>query len=69
MPASNRSKRLFTGAGIPQTWLVNLPDETIELYAGHADGIYRINKSFARGEEAQAHDIADLRVNVADALR
>jgi len=59
---------LYAKAGIPEAWLVNLPDETIELYAEPADGIYQVNQIFRRGEEAQAHGNSDLRVSVADIL-
>lgn len=67
---SDRSYKmpLYAKAGIQEAWLVNLPGETIELYAEPADGVYQISKSFQRGEEAQAHSVADLRVNVADVL-
>jgi Uma2 family endonuclease len=67
---SDRSYKmpLYAKAGIPEVWLVNLADETIELYAEPDDGVYRISKNFKRGEEAQAHAVADLRVNVADIL-
>jgi Uma2 family endonuclease len=56
---------LYAKAGIAEAWLVNLPEESIELYAEPADGAYRITKEFKRSEEAQAHTIADLRVEVA----
>lgn len=67
---SDRSYKmpLYAKAGIPEAWLVNLPDETIELYAEPAGGIYQVSKSFRRGEEAQAYGLADLRVNIADIL-
>ena len=59
---------LYAKAGIPEAWLVNLPDETIELYAEPADGIYQINETFKRGEEARAHSVPDLSVNISDVL-
>lgn len=67
---SDRSYKmpLYAKAGIPEVWLVNLPDETIELYAKPTDGAYQFSKSFRRGEEAQAHSVADLRVPVMDVL-
>lgn len=56
---------LYAKAGIPETWLVNLPEEKIEVYAELADGAYQVSKDFKRGDEAQAQSIPDLRVNVA----
>lgn len=56
---------LYAKAGITEAWLVNLPEESIELYAAPADGAYQFTKEFRRGEEAQAHTIAGLRVEVA----
>jgi Uma2 family endonuclease len=59
---------LYAKAGVEEAWLVNLPDETIELYAEPTGGIYQVSKSFKRGEEVQAHAVAGLRVNVTDIL-
>ncbi|HEX8491977.1 MAG TPA: Uma2 family endonuclease [Pyrinomonadaceae bacterium] len=56
---------LYAKAGIVEAWLVNLPEESIELYAEPADGAYQFTKEFKHGEEAQAHTIAGLRVGVA----
>jgi Uma2 family endonuclease len=59
---------LYAKAGIEEAWLVNLPEERIELYAEPADGVYQTTNNFARGEEVQSHGLADLRVNVANVL-
>lgn len=59
---------LYAKAGIPEAWIINLQDETIELYAEPVGGLYQSTKTFKRGEEAQAHTMADLRVEVADIL-
>jgi Uma2 family endonuclease len=59
---------LYAKAGIKEAWLVNLPEEKIELYAEPANGAYQITREFKRGEEAQAHSLADLRVNVAQMI-
>jgi Uma2 family endonuclease len=67
---SDRSYKmpLYAKAGIKEAWLVNLPDERIELYAEPADGAYQIKREFKRGEEAQSHGLSDLRVNAAEVL-
>ena len=69
-PESDRAYKLplYAKACIAETWIINLPDETIELYADAEDGAYRINRNFKRGEDAEAHSIADLRIAVADVL-
>jgi Uma2 family endonuclease len=59
---------LYARAGIPEAWLVNLPEERIELFAEPAGGDYQINMIFSRGEEVQSHGVADLRVGVSDVL-
>ncbi len=59
---------LYARAGIPEAWLVNLPEERIEIFAEPAGGIYQINRIFSRGEEVQSHGVADLRVGVSDVL-
>jgi Uma2 family endonuclease len=67
---SDRSYKLplYAKAGIPEVWIVNLPDETIELYAEPASGVYQVSKTFERGEEVQAQGVSELRVGVADIL-
>lgn len=67
---SDRSYKmpLYAKAGIQEAWIVNLPDEKIELYAEPAGDVYQSSQSFKRGEEVQAYGLADLRVNVADVL-
>jgi Uma2 family endonuclease len=67
---SDRSYKmpLYAKAGVQEAWIVNLQDETIELYAEPVDGVYQVSKTFQQGEEVQAHAVADLRVNVADIL-
>lgn len=55
---------LYAKAGIKEVWLVNLPEEKIELYAEPSGGAYQVTRDFKRGEEAQAHSIEGLRVGV-----
>ncbi len=59
---------LYAKAGIAEVWIINLPDETIELYADAKDGTYGIQRNLKRGEDAEAHTIAGLRVAVTDVL-
>ena len=59
---------LYARAGIQEACLVNLPEETIELFAEPVGGAYQTSKVFSRGEELQSHGVADLRCGVADVL-
>ncbi len=56
---------LYAKAGINEAWLVNLPEQRIELYAEPVNGAYQLTQEFKRDEDAQAHTIAGLRVGVA----
>jgi Uma2 family endonuclease len=59
---------LYAAAGIPETWIVNLPDEQIEVYAGPADGTFRVGKHYRRGARAQSHTLDNLSAVVAEVL-
>ena len=56
---------LYAGAGIPEAWLVNLPEECIEVYSDPAGGEYQTVRSYARGEVVRSRSLAALRVSVA----
>ena len=59
---------LYAAAGVPETWIVNLPDEQIEVYAEPAGGTYRVGKHYRRGERAQSHTLDNLSAVVAEVL-
>ncbi|HEY0377723.1 MAG TPA: Uma2 family endonuclease [Pyrinomonadaceae bacterium] len=59
---------LYARAGIPEAWLVNLPEERIELFAEPVGGDYQTSRIFSRSDEVQSHGVADLRVAVSDVL-
>jgi Uma2 family endonuclease len=59
---------LYAKACIAETWIINLPEEAIELYAQPENGAYTINRNFKRGEDAEADTIADLCISVSDVL-
>jgi Uma2 family endonuclease len=59
---------LYARSGIPETWIVNLPEKRIEVYADPAGGIYQTIKSYSRGEEVQSHTLASLRLSVSKVL-
>jgi Uma2 family endonuclease len=59
---------LYARAGVPEVWVVNLPDERVEAYADPAGGDYQTVNSYVRGEELQSRTLAALRVSVAEVL-
>ncbi|HMF57786.1 MAG TPA: Uma2 family endonuclease [Pyrinomonadaceae bacterium] len=67
---SDRSYKipLYAKAGIEEVWLVNLPEEQVELFATPSNGTYQTNRIFKRGDQAQSHTISDLSVAVSDIL-
>jgi Uma2 family endonuclease len=59
---------LYARAGIPEAWVVNLPEECIEVYSDPAGGQYQTVGSYARGRRLQSHTLASLRLSVAKVL-
>src|SRR5256714_14757152 len=56
---SDRSYKipLYAKAGIAEVWLINIPEEQVELFATPVNGAYQISRSFRRGDVAQSHTI------------
>jgi Uma2 family endonuclease len=59
---------LYAAAGIAEVWLVNLPEERIEVYSGPAGGEYQTVRSYIRGRRLQAHTLTALRLSVSKVL-
>ena len=59
---------LYARSGVPEVWVVNLTNETIEAYADPAGGAYQTADSYACGEELRSRALAALRVSVAEVL-
>jgi Uma2 family endonuclease len=59
---------LYARAGIAEAWLVNIPEERVEIYSDPADGAYRRAEVFGRGEEARSHTAEGLAVSVNELL-
>ena len=59
---------LYARAGIPEVWLVNLPDELIEVYRNPADGGYAEITSISRGETLTPLLLPGAGLSVADVL-
>jgi len=59
---------LYAGAGIPEAWVVNLPEERIEVYSDPAGGEYRTARLYTRGRKLQSHTLPSLRLSVSKVL-
>ncbi len=59
---------LYARAGIPEVWLIDLPQDLIEIYAQPADGVYQTQRQARRGEQVTAETISQLMLSVDDVL-
>ena len=59
---------LYARSGVPESWLVNIPEEQVEIYSGPADSAYRRAEVYGRGKEARSHTVEGLAVNVGELL-
>ena len=59
---------LYARAGIPEAWVVNLPEERIEVYSDPVGGEYQTFRSYKRGRRLQSHTLAALRLSVSKVL-
>lgn len=64
----NRKIPLYATAAIPEVWLVNLQNATIELHCHPRDYSFAVVKVFRRGETVVSEILPDLRLSVDDAL-
>lgn len=63
----NKKLPLYAEAKIPEVWLVNLPQEMIEIYTQPVDGTYREIRLVKRGEAVVSQTISNLTLE-ADAV-
>lgn len=59
---------LYARAGIAETWLVNIPEERIEIYSDPAGDAYQRTEVFGRDAEARSHTVEGLAVRVGELL-
>lgn len=57
---------LYARAGVPEVWLVNIPEEAVEIYSEPADDAYRVATRNARGEHAQSATLKELTLSVGE---
>jgi Uma2 family endonuclease len=55
---------LYARAAIPEVWLVNIPEERVEIYSDPSGGSYQRAERFGRGSRAQSRTLETLAVNL-----
>ena len=55
---------LYAAAGIPEAWIVNLPNNIIEIHQQPGMGIYQLTKIYKPGERVQSAVLPDLSFEV-----
>lgn len=68
--AFDRSRKLpkYAEAGIPETWLIDLESEHVEVHFSPKETAYGVAKIFLRGENAVSETLPALNVPVSDIL-
>ncbi len=66
----DRDKKLpiYAEAEIGEVWIINLPNEIIEVHTKPSVGLYQLVKIFSRGEAVQSEILPDIILNVDDIL-
>jgi len=59
---------LYARSGIPEVWLVNIPDQTIEIFSEPRNGKYHIDSEFKRGDMLSSLTILKLSFGVDEVL-
>jgi len=59
---------LYARAGIPESWLVNLPDSVIEVYGEPGPDGYRAIRRVGRGEKLRPMILPDVEITAGDIL-
>lgn len=61
-------REIYAEAGIVEFWLVNLENNTVEVYSHPKNGSYFEMKIYERGEIIRSKHIADLKLKVTDII-
>ena len=60
----NKKFPLYAEAEIPEPWLINLQNETIEIHTAPRGGIYSLIKVLRRGDTLQPETVPNLKIEV-----
>ena len=61
--------RLYAACGVPEYWIVNVADKSIEVHTGPSDGTFAKVDRFERGQTLRPKQFPDVEVRVADVMR
>jgi len=64
-----RKRRLYASCGVPEYWIVNLPERCIEVYTVPEGNAYVRLEKYAPGQAIRLGAFSDVEVRVADVLR
>ncbi len=61
-------RALYAEAEIPEVWIVNLPNNIVEVHQKPSNGIYQLAKIFKRGESVKSEILPNLNLEVDEIL-
>jgi Uma2 family endonuclease len=64
-----RKRRLYASCGVPEYWIVNLPERCIEVYTAPEGNTYARVEKYAPGQSIRLGAFSDVEVRVSDVLR
>lgn len=59
---------MYATAGIPETWIVDLQGEKVEVFTGTEGGRYAGKRAYVRGDEVRSETVPDLSLPVTEIL-
>ncbi|MEZ4222334.1 MAG: Uma2 family endonuclease [Polyangiaceae bacterium] len=62
-------RQLYAEFGVPECWIVNVPERRIEVFTSPTDGAYRDSRSYGPGDCITLGAFSDLTIAVDDVLR
>ena len=60
---------LYAKCGVPEYWIVNIAEKTIEVYTAPGDGTYANVARYQRGQSLRLTQFPDIEVHVSDVMR
>jgi Uma2 family endonuclease len=64
-----RKRRLYASCGVPEYWIVNLPERCIEVYTLPASNVYTRVGKYEPGQSIRLGAFTDVEVRVSDVIR
>lgn len=64
-----RKRRLYASCGVPEYWIVNLPERCIEVYTTPEGSAYARVEKYGPGQSVRLGAFSDVEVRVSDVLR